>query len=346
MKNFKNALPLILAAVFSAVSVFAGCFYSLAEATAGADTESLIQTGALPLKEELETSFSQQPSKSEESVSKSSSSVQANTTSKDALGKIHEQFLSPYSQKLNYNGIYIKNSTGLDINIKNELNSELSLKIKKSEEPEVLIVHTHATESYMKEDKGYYTAEDKARSDNNEENVVKIGEVFAENLKAGGISVIHVKTHHDSPSYNDSYSRAKESINEYLKKYPSIKVVIDLHRDSISMSGNDKCKPTKVINGKKAAQVMLVVGSQTGSVSNFPNWKQNFRLAIRFQQTMEAMYPGLARATTFCSRKYNMNLTNGSMLLEVGCETNTLEEAIYSAELASSALLSLLNTLK
>ena len=91
---------------------------------------------------------------------------------------------------------------------------------------------------------------------------------------------------------------------------------------------------------------MLVVGSQTGTVTGFPNWKQNFRLALRFQQTMETMYPGLARAMTFCSRKYNMNLTTGSMLLEVGCEANTLEEACYSAELAGDALLCLLNTLK
>ena len=344
MKSFKNALPLILSAVFSVFFVFVGCFYSLADITESEDT-LFIETGALPLKDEIKKTVSSVPSQKEE-TSSSTASVQASTTPKDAIGKIHEQFLSPYSQKLNYNGIYIKNSTGLNINIKNELSEELSLKINKTKEPEVLIVHTHATESYMKEDKGYYTAQDKARSDNNAENVIRVGEVFAQTLEAGGISVLHVKTHHDSPSYNESYSRAKSTINEYLKKYPSIKVVIDLHRDSIAMSGNDKCKPTKVINGKKAAQVMLVVGSQTGTVSGFPNWKQNFRLALRFQQTMETMYPGLARAMNFCSRKYNMNLTTGSMLLEVGCEANTLEEAIYSAELASSALLSLLNTLK
>ncbi len=345
MKKITNALPLVLSAIISAIAIFASCFYSLAEAESE-DVVSMFETGALPLKDMLPSQLVSASPKDEGSASSSATSVQANTTSKDALGKIHEQFLSPYSQKLSYNGIYIKNSTGLDVNIKNELAAELSLKIKKSKEPEVLIVHTHATESYMKEDKGYYTAADKARSDKDSENVVRVGEAFAKNLEAGGISVLHIKTHHDSPSYNESYSRAKSSINEYLKKYPSIKVVVDIHRDSIAMTGNDKCKPTKVINGKKAAQVMLVVGSQTGTVSGFPNWKQNFRLALRYQQTMEAMYPGLARAMTFCSRKYNMNLTTGSMLLEVGTEANTLEEAIYSAELASTALLSLLNTLK
>ena len=346
MKRITNVLPFALSAVITAIAVFAGCFYSFAEISTEEAISSVYDTGALPLKDMTLSAVTSVPEKTEQAVSSSASSVQANTTAKDAIGKIHEQFLSPYSQKLNYNGIYIKNSTGLDINIKNELAAELSLKIKKSKEPEVLIVHTHATESYMKEDKGYYTAADKARSDNDSENVVKVGDVFAKTLEAGGISVLHIKTHHDSPSYNESYSRAKNSINEYLKKYPSIKVVVDLHRDSIAMSGNDKCKPTKVIGGKKAAQVMLVVGSETGTVTGFPNWRQNFRLALRYQQTMETMYPGLARAMNFCSRKYNTNLTTGSMLLEVGCEANTLEEACYSAELAGTALLSLLNTLK
>ena len=343
MRKIMNALPLILSSLFCLVAVFFGCFPSDAQAAVTEKTEQTA-TGSLPLKEEIKKPIFTQGTL--ENTASSEISVEANSTSKDALGKIYEQFLSPYSQNLIYNGIYVKNSTGLNINIKNELSSELSLKIKKSAEPEVLIVHTHATESYMKEDRSYYTAEDKARSDDNSENVIKVGEVFAQKLEAGGISVLHIKTHHDSPSYNDSYSRAKASINEYLKKYPSIKVVIDIHRDSIAMSGNDKCKPVAVINGKKAAQVMLVVGSETGTVTGFPNWKQNFRLALRFQQTMETMYPGLARAMNFCSRKYNMNLTGGSMLLEVGCETNTLEEACYSAELASTALLSLLNTLK
>ena len=121
---------------------------------------------------------------------------------------------------------------------------------------------------------------------------------------------------------------------------------MDVHRDSIAMTGKDNCKPTAEIGGKKAAQVMLVMGSETGSVSGFPNWRQNFRLALRFQQTMEAMYPGLARPMVLCSARYNENLTEGSMLLEVGTDSNTFEEAKYSAELAGDALCSLLNTLK
>ncbi len=343
MNKTSGILPLILSVAVCVAVIFGSCFSHIAKAVEPSNNVA-VSTGAYPLKEKLDVIIQKAQILKEES--KTETSVQVNAQKGDAIGKIHEQFLSPYSQKLNYGGIYIKNSTGESISIKDELSSVLELKIKKTKDPEVLIVHTHATESYMNEDRAYYTAQDNSRNEDNSKNVVKVGEVLAEVLTKGGISVLHDKTHHDSPSYNQSYSRAKTTINEYLSKYPSIKVVVDLHRDSIAMTGNDKCKPVKEINGKKAAQVMLVVGSQTGTVSGFPDWKQNLRLALRFQQTMEAAYPGLARAMLFCSRKYNMNLTKGSMLLEIGTDANTLEEACYSAELAGNALLSVLNTLK
>lgn len=344
MNKSLGIIPFVLSITVSILVIFGSCFSQIAKVFHTAENVAA-STGAYPLKEKLNIPVKKAQTASAE-TKKDTASVQVNAQKGDAVGKIYEQFLSPYSQKLNYSGIYIKNSAGESLNIKNELSSALELKIKKSKEPEVLIVHTHATESYMNEDRAYYTAQDKPRNEDDNKNVVKVGETFAEILRNGGISVLHDKTHHDSPSYNQSYSRAKTTINEYLSKYPSIKVVVDVHRDSIAMTGNDKCKPTAEINGKKAAQVMLVVGSQTGSVSGFPDWKQNLRLALRFQQTMEANYPGLARAMLFCSRKYNMNLTKGSMLLEVGTDANTLEEAIYSAELAGNALLSVLNTLK
>lgn len=345
MKKIINALPLILSLLLCLTSA-AGGLYSFADKMMLQGTEKAFETGAYPLKNILPTPPQIQQTVNTETQQEPEQSVQVSAPASDAVGKIHEQFLSPYGQKLNFGGIYIKNSAGLAIDIKNELQTAIKFNIKKSAEPEVLIVHTHSTESYMSEDKGYYTAADLPRSDDNAKNVVKVGERFAEVLKKGGISVIHDKTHHDSPSYNQSYSRAKTTITEYLKKYPSIKVVVDIHRDSIAMQGNDKCKPTKEINGKKAAQVMLVVGSQSGSVTDFKEWKQNFRLALRFQQTMETMYPGLPRALLLCSRKYNTNLTTGSLLLEVGTDSNTLEEAVYSAELAGGALLAVLNTLK
>ena len=121
---------------------------------------------------------------------------------------------------------------------------------------------------------------------------------------------------------------------------------IDLHRDAMMDSNKNKTALTAEINGKEAAQVMLVSGCQNGTVTGFPNWRENFRLAIRLQQTMEVKYKGLARPILFTSRKYNQHLTNGSLLIECGTDANTLEQAKYSATLLADCLAATLNMLK
>lgn len=263
----------------------------------------------------------------------------------NVLGKIIDKTISPYSASSSYNGVYLKNSTGLKVDIKTLLSESLNFKVESESNPQVLIMHTHTTESFMLENRDYYTDKDSARRTDENYNMVKLGNIVEEKLNAAGISTLHDKTMHDYPSYNGSYTRAAATINGYLKKYPSIKIVIDMHRDAVQ-SDNVKTKLTTDINGRKAAQVMLVMGSQSGSVTNFPNWKENLKLALRFQQTMEVMYPSLARPLSLTSKNYNESLTNGSMLLEIGTDANTLEEAEYSSELVGDALVSLLNTLK
>ncbi len=260
-------------------------------------------------------------------------------------GKIVDKFISPYTANTSYNNVYLKNNTDLEIDLKELLGADLSFKIEKNDEPQVLIIHTHATESYMLEDKEYYTDLDLSRTTDNEYNMVALGKIISDRLNSAGIKTIHDTTAHDYPSYNESYSRAADTICSYTEKYSSIKIVIDLHRDAIASSDTDKVKVTTEINGKSAAQIMLVMGSQSGSVKNFPNWKENLKLAVKLQQTVEVMYPTLARSIHFMPKNYNESLTNGSLLIEIGTDGNTLEEAKYSAELLSDALINLLNTL-
>ncbi len=336
MKKAAAYFPMIVSVVLS-LAVFSSSALSVVTEEKPQASAVISGSGERPLKELIPEMYSS---------SEVSSSVPVSASRADAIGSIHEQFLSPYSAGTSYGGVYLKNSTGLTVDIKKELSVPIAFKIEKNDQPQVLIIHTHATECYMEEERDFYTSADKARTTDNSKNVTEIGQIIADRLESGGIKVIHDRTQHDYPAYNSSYSRAAETIKEYLKKYPSIKIVVDVHRDSIAMSGNDKAKPTVTVNGKKAAQVMLVAGSETGSVTGFPNWRENFRLALKYQQTMEALYPGLARTMNFASRKYNMHLTTGSMLLEVGTDSNSFEEACYSAELAGNALLSLLNTLK
>jgi len=286
---------------------------------------------------------SQNTSSKEKTESKQEESKEVSAEA--VKGKVVTRYISPYKASASYDGVYLKNSTGEKIDIKALLNKALSFKIKQNNEPQVLIMHTHTTESFMLEDKAYYTEEYKSRTTNNDKNMAKIGSIIAQKLNENGIKTIHDKTKHDYPEYTGSYSRAAKTITGYLKKYPSIKIVLDLHRDSVSAE-DGKAKLVTTINGKKAAQVMLVMGSQTGGITGYPNWKENLSLAFKLQQKIEKNYPTLARPLMLASKKYNQSLSKGSLLIEFGTDVNTLDEACYSAELVGNSLVSLLKTLK
>ena len=304
---------------------------------------------AIPEKEEEKETKTEEKTTTEtqkEVVSESVSSEKTLETSTEAIkGQIISQYNSPYLAPSSYNGVYLKNNSGLNISIKNYLEGKINFKIKKNSEPQVLILHTHATETFKTDDKDYFTESFSSRSRNNAQNMVSVGEIVAERLNAKGIKTLHDKTLHDYPSYSKSYSRSATTIKEYLKKYPSIKVVIDLHRDAVTKENGDKVKLVTEISGRKAAQVMLVMGSQSGSVTNFPNWEENFKLAVKLQQTIEKKYPTLARPLMLMSKTYNQNLTTGSLLIEVGTDVNTLSEVHYSAEMIGESLAELLGTL-
>ncbi len=288
--------------------------------------------------EEKEKTESESSQKTEQTEQKEEKKDQSTTVSASAVkGKIISQYVSPYSAGLSYDKVYMKNNTELDISIKSLLEAKLGFKIAKNEKPEVLIIHTHTTETFMTDNSDYYTEDFNSRTTDNSKNMAKIGEIVAKKLNAAGIKTIHDKTQHDYPKYSGSYSRAAKTITSYLKKYPSIKIVLDLHRDAVS-SSDGKVKLVTEINGKKAAQVMLVMGSQSGSVTNFPNYKENLKLAVRVQQTFEKKYPTLARPLSVMSKNYNESLTTGSLLIEFGTDANTLEEACYSAELVGNCL--------
>ena len=263
-----------------------------------------------------------------------------------AVVKITDRFISPYGANTSYNNVFLKNNTGLTIDLPSLLKQRLNFKVEKNSSPQVLIVHTHSTESYMTQDRDYYTESDFSRRLDTNQNMVHIGEIFAEKLQNAGIGVIHDKTLHDHPSYTGSYTRSAETVNKHLSENPSIKIVIDIHRDAITSEDKTKTRPVLQFGGENTAQVMLVMGSETGGITNFPKWKENLAFAVKYQQTLEVMYPGIARAITLNSAKYNQNLTVGSILLEVGSEANTFSEAESAAEKSATALVGLLNTLK
>ncbi|SCJ80318.1 stage II sporulation protein P [Neobittarella massiliensis] len=204
-------------------------------------------------------------------------------------------------------------------------------------EPQVLIVHTHATESYENYDLGYYDPGAASRNEDNAQNMTRVGEALVAQLNAAGICAIQDKTQHDNPQYTGAYDRSRITVQEYLKKYPSIKVVIDVHRDAIQYSDGTRAKPTAQIEGKNAAQIMMIVGCNT-SDNELPGYAKNLRFAADLQDVLETSFPDLTRPILFDYRFYNQDLTPANILIEVGGHANTLGEAVYSGELIGRGL--------
>lgn len=211
-----------------------------------------------------------------------------------------------------------------------------------SDEPQVLILHTHATETYQTWPDLVYDPDFTARTRNTALNMCVVGEKMAEVLNAAGINTLHDTTLHDSPSYTESYDRSYATTQAYLEKYPSIKVVLDVHRDAIEDSDGTRVKPLCTINGEDTAQVMIIAGCDNGSSISLPNWRLNLRFAAAWEEAMESRTPGLTRPVMCAYRYYNQDLTTGSLLIEIGGHANTVAEAVRAGQYAAEALAVLL----
>ena len=242
-------------------------------------------------------------------------------------------------------GVATKNASSKTVDVAAELAQKPDLGLTATDEPQVLIMHTHTTEAYMTYFAGYYNPDDPSRSTDNSRNVVAVGEAIAETLRAAGIGVIHDATVHDSPKYTGAYERSAATVKSILEQYPSIKVVLDVHRDAIMRGDTTKIKPTVEIDGKKAAQIMIISSvTDTPSVPH-PDWEQNLQFAVRLQSAVYNKYQNLARPLYLVDSRYNQHLTHGSLLVEFGSDSNTLEEAVYSGQLLGKTLAQVLGEL-
>lgn len=208
-------------------------------------------------------------------------------------------------------------------------------------EPQILIYHTHATESYETSPGECYDLRSTWRSTDDTENMAAVGEALKEALEAEGFTVLHDTTQHDYPSYNGSYERSRETVESYLKQYPGITVLLDLHRDAILYEDNTVVKPVVQTESGKAAQVMIAVGWDPDGDSN-PHWQQNLCFAAELTARAQADTPGLMRPVYFIERSYNQFLSPGALLLEFGSNGNTLEEAKLAAKLLAPSLAAVL----
>ena len=210
------------------------------------------------------------------------------------------------------------------------------------EEPTVLILHTHATESYTKSAGESYQESSAFRTLDERYNMVSIGDRVAQLLEEGGIRVIHDRTLHDYPSYNDAYANARQTIGDTLTENPSVCLVLDLHRDAAEDGNGNQKRSTVTIEGVAAANLMLVMGSDKGSLS-YPNWEKNLALAVKLQAQLEQTHPGLCKPIKLVTNRYNQDLSTGALLVEVGTAGNTHAEALAAAEYLAEGILALAN---
>lgn len=206
------------------------------------------------------------------------------------------------------------------------------------DEPTVLIVHSHGSESFAPT--GAYAESSPYHTLDTDHNMISIGAHVAELLRAGGISVLHDTALHDNPSYNASYNNSRASVQQYLQDNPSIRLVLDLHRDSFEDENGNQIVQSVFSQGSSFAPLMFVVGTDYGGFVH-PNWQENLSLALKLQMQLEGLCEGICRNINLRSQRFNQDLSAGSLLIEVGASGNSRQEALRSAEILAEGILSL-----
>ena len=201
------------------------------------------------------------------------------------------------------------------------------------QEPTVLILHTHATESYTKTEE-VYDETSSWRTLDEQYNLLSIGDLIARQLQAAGIPALQDRQLHDYPSYNGSYTRSRKSVREFLEEYPSIRLILDLHRDA-SGEGSSQMRTQALVDGISSAQLMVVLGT------NHKSYTENLSLGLKLHVLLERAHPGLMRPLQLRAQRFNQDLSAGALLIEVGAAGNTHSESRTAAKALADAIIAL-----
>ena len=251
----------------------------------------------------------------------------------DSLSSIISMDLS----LLSYGKNYIYNDTSLYFNIEDFRSAALTDRYDESSDaPLVLIIHTHTGEAFMPDGATQYKNEGEiSRSNDPSKNMIAVGAEFARVLEENGIRTLHCTIVHDE-SYSLSYQRSAETVLKYLREYPSIQYVFDLHRDSILRSSGELVKAVTSIDGEACAQIMPVVSA------GFDGYEENLSFAIKLRDSLNEEYTNLSRPICVRTSIYNQDLAPVSILLEMGTSGNSLPEVLRSAAITAQAVADLI----
>ena len=231
---------------------------------------------------------------------------------------------------------YINNKTQLSPNVNELLKVDVSTKL--TQEPLVLVLHTHTSEGYLSNTAAYLEGDlgDATYTKEATQNMLAIGKAFIEGLNKSGITAIHCTVMHDESGLAGSYERAAESIRFFCEQYPSIQYVVDLHRDAILTAEGAYVRAATEIAEKSVAQILPVVGSNAGGTEH-DTWEGNLALALQLREKLNQNNAHLCRPVMLKSSTYNQEMAPYAILLEIGTGANSIDEAIAAATLAGEA---------
>ena len=239
-----------------------------------------------------------------------------------------QESIVPEKFTVSYKTVKVKNDSDLKLT-SDMLVPDVNLNMK-----DIIIYHTHASESYTPTEKYSYEKSGNFRTLDTSRSVIRVGTELEKYMKSYGYNITHDTTVYDYPSYNDSYNRSLYSIGKMLEKNKETEVLFDIHRDAIADS---TYAPTVKIGDEYASQLMFVIGSSGGG-NKHDNWNINLKFAVKIQEKANEMYPGLFKPIILRNSRYNQQLAKGSCIIEVGATGNTLEQSLTSMKYLSKVL--------
>ena len=197
--------------------------------------------------------------------------------------------------------------------------------------PRVLIYHTHTHEAYQMTDQEAYTPLENWRTDDSGHNIVRVGDELTAELEKRGFEVVHDDTDFEQDDLSTSYSRSLEALLQ--RGDEDYDLIIDLHRDAYVEGAQLTCSYA----GRKSANLMVLIG-KGDSFQEKPHFQENYALACALTEKINGLCPGLGREVMVKTGRYNQHFSDHSLLIEVGSNGNTLEEALSSMPILADAI--------
>lgn len=220
--------------------------------------------------------------------------------------------------------------------------------VKDAEKKRILIYHTHTYEAYEPTPENTYVATEQWRTKDENFNVVRVGRELSGLLTAAGYAVTHDTTAYEPPVLATAYSRSLQMLEESQERGETYDLYIDLHRDaySDSMAGHNTVK----VGDQALARLMMLIGKGTGQTGSGyfdvrPDWEANLVIAQAITDALNQQVPDLCRPVRIKTGRFNQHIAPCCVLIEVGNNKNTLEEALACVPYLADAIRTVLNSM-